>query len=98
MRYAWIEANIDSYSVTMMCDLLSVSRTGLQDARGREPSARATDNVQIVKRIGHAQTKRRGQYGRRRMTAEMSEELSRPANDKRNGRLMREHKARTGDF
>ena len=35
LRYAWIEANIDSYSVTMMCDLLSVSRSGLHDARGR---------------------------------------------------------------
>ncbi|MBK8337524.1 MAG: hypothetical protein IPL03_13535 [Sterolibacteriaceae bacterium] len=34
MRYAWIEANIDSYSVTMMCDLLSVSRSGLHDGAG----------------------------------------------------------------
>ena len=40
MKYAgtgWpraIEANVDSYSVTMMCDLLSVSRSGLHDARG----------------------------------------------------------------
>ena len=91
MRYAWIEANIDSYSVTMMCDLLSVSRSGLHDARGRAPSARETDNAQIVKKIRAAQTKHRGRYGRRRMTPEMSEELGRPVNEKRVGRLMREH-------
>ena len=48
MRYAWIEANRDSYSVTMMCELLSVSRSGLHDARQREPSARATENARIV--------------------------------------------------
>ena len=91
MRYAWIEANIDSYSVTMMCELLSVSRSGLHDARVREPSARALDEVQIVKQIGRAQAKHRGRYGRRRMAPEVSEGLGRVLNHKRIGRLMREH-------
>ena len=91
MRYAWIEANIDSYSVTMMCDLLSVSRSGLHDARGRAPSLRAVANTQIVKCMQCAQRKHRGCYGRRRMTPEMSEELGRPVNQKRIGRLMRAH-------
>lgn len=91
MKYAWIEANIDSYSVTMMCDLLSVSRSGLHDARGRAPSLRAEANTQIVKRMERAQRKHRGCYGRRRMTPEMSEELGRPINHKRIGRLMRAH-------
>ena len=89
MKYAWIEANRDSYSVTMMCDLLAVSRSGLHDARGREPSLRTVDNTQIVKRIQRAQLKHRGRYGRRRMTPEMSEVLGRPINHKRIGRLMR---------
>ncbi|MEO5861958.1 MAG: IS3 family transposase [Burkholderiales bacterium] len=91
MKYAWIEANIDAYSVTMMCDLLSVSRSGLHDARGREPSLRTVDNTQIVKRIQRAQLQHRGRYGRRRMTPEMSDVLGRPVNQKRIGRLMREH-------
>ncbi len=91
MRYAWIEANIDSYSVTMMCDLLSVSRSGLHDARGREPSSRSTDNAQIVKQMRSAQIKHRGRYGRRRMTPEMNEALGRRINQKRIGRLMREN-------
>lgn len=91
MRYAWIEANRDSYPVTMMCELLSVSRSGLHDARRREPSARALDEAQIVKEIGRAQGKHRGRYGRRRMTPEVSETLGRPVNHKRIGRLMRKH-------
>lgn len=91
MRYAWVEANRDSYSVTMMCELLSVSRSGLHDARRRELSARAADEVQLVKEIRSAQVKHRGRYGRRRMTAEVSEALGRPVNHKRIGRLMREH-------
>ena len=91
MRYAWIEANRDSYPVTMMCELLSVSRSGLHDARRREPSARALDEAQIVKEIGRAQRKHRGRYGRRRMTPEVSETLGRPVNHKRIGRLMRKH-------
>ena len=66
MKYAWtewpraIEANIDFYSVTMMCDLLSVSRSGLHDARGRAPSLRTAINTQIVKRMQCAQRKHRG--------------------------------------
>jgi len=91
MKYAWIEANVDSYSVTMMCELLSVSRSGLHDARGRGPSMRTVSNTQIVKRMQCAQRKHRGCYGRRRMTPEMSEELGRPVNQKRIGRLMRAH-------
>lgn len=91
MKYAWIEANRDSYSVTMLCDLVSVSRSGLHDARGREPSSRTVDNTQLVKRIQRAQLKHRGRDGRRRMTPQVSEELGRPINHKRIGRLMREH-------
>ncbi len=91
MKYAWIDANRDAYSVTMMCDLLSVSRSGLHDARRREPSLRTVDNTQIVKRIQRAQLKHRGRYGRRRMTPEVSEVLGRPINHKRIGRLMREN-------
>jgi putative transposase len=91
VKYAWIEANRDAYSMTMLCDLLSVSRSGVHDARGRAPSLRTVDNAQLVKRIERAQIKHRGRYGRRRMTAEMRELLGRPVNQKRIGRLMREH-------
>ncbi len=52
-----MEANRDAYSVTMMCELLSVSRSGLHDARRREPSARAADAAKLVSEIRRAQVK-----------------------------------------
>ena len=72
----------------MMCDLLSVSRSGFHDARGRAPAVRIVVNTQIVKRMQCAQRNHRGCYGRRRMTPEMSEELGRPVNHKRRGWAM----------
>ena len=89
MRYAWIEANIDLYSVTMMCELLSVSRSGLHAARRRSPSARAVEEANIVSQIRRTQAQHRGRYGRRRMTPEVIESLGRPVNPKRIGRIMR---------
>ena len=89
MRYAWIEANIDLYSVTMMCELLSVSRSGLHAARRRLPSARAVEEANIVSQIRRTQAQHRGRYGRRRMTPEIIESLGRSVNPKRIGRIMR---------
>lgn len=91
MRYAWIEAHIDSYPISTMCELLVVSHSGFYAARRRVPSARAVEQAQIVTAIRRAQTKHRGRYGRRRMVTEMREVLGRPINEKRIGRLMREH-------
>ena len=91
MKYAWIEAHIDSYAVRMMCELLVVSPSGFYAARSRAPSARAVEQAQIVTAIRHAQTRHRGRYGRRRMTTEVRETLGRPVNEKRIGRLMRAH-------
>jgi putative transposase len=91
VKYAWIEAHIDSYPVRPMCELLGVSASGFYAARSRAPSARATEQVQIVAEIRRAQTRHRGRYGRRRMTAEVGAVLGRPVNEKRIGRLMRIH-------
>ena len=38
MKYAWIEDHRDICATTMVCELLSVSRSGLDAARAREPS------------------------------------------------------------
>ena len=91
MKYAWIEKHRPTYSTTMMCELLSVSRSGLSAARVREPSKRAHDDEQLVKQIRDSQRKHRGRYGRRRMTTEVSESQGRPVNHKRVARVMREH-------
>ena len=91
MKYAWIEQHRLDYSTTMMCELLSVSRSGLNAARKRAPSKRWTDDLGLVKQIRQVQHKHRGRYGRRRMTTELTEAQGRPVNHKRIGRLMREH-------
>jgi transposase InsO family protein len=90
VKYAWIEAHRDSYSVTLMCQLLGVSRSGWHAARGRGASARAQDDARLLEAIRDCQHKHRGRYGRRRMTREIRTELRRPINEKRIGRLMRE--------
>ena len=91
MRYAWIEAHIDSYPISTMCELLVVSPSSFYAARQRAPSVRALEQARIVTVIRRAQTRHRGRYGRRRMTTEVRETLGRPVNEKRIGRLMREH-------
>lgn len=90
MKYAWIEAHRGSYGVTLMCQLLGVSRSGWHAARGRSASARARRDAQLLEAIRRCQHKHRGRYGRRRMTREIRTELGRPINEKRVGRLMRE--------
>ena len=91
MKYAWIEQHRRIYPTTLMCELLSVSRSGLNAARARQPSKRSCDDKQLVEQIRCAQCKHRGRYGRRRMTPEISEVMDRKINHKRIARLMREH-------
>ena len=91
MKYAWIEKHRQTSSTTMMCELLSVSRSGLNAARVRAPSKRSLEDEQLVRQIRHTQAKHRGRYGRRRMTTEVSQAQGRQINPKRVARLMREH-------
>lgn len=91
MKYAWIEKHRQTYSITMMCELLSVSRSGLNAARARVPCARTLEDAHLLEQIRHCQHKHRGRYGRRRMTAEVSQAQGRPVNHKRVARVMREH-------
>ncbi len=95
MRYAWIVEHREVYSSAMMCDFLSVSRSGLHQAVTRVPSERRLDEEKVVVQIRRAQIKHRGRYGRRRMTPEVSEVLGRRVNHKRIGRLMRKHDLRS---
>jgi transposase InsO family protein len=90
VKYAWIEAHRDSYSVTMMCRLLGVSRSGLHAARVRTASARARTDAQLLDEIRRRQRKHRGRYGRRRMGREINQVFKQRVNTKRIGRLMRE--------
>jgi putative transposase len=75
VKYAWIEKHRQTYCTALMCELLSVSRSGLNAAREREPSQRAQDDRHLVEQIRQGQRKHRGRYGRRRMTPEIGEVL-----------------------
>jgi transposase InsO family protein len=91
VRYAWIESQRDSYDVSLLCELLEVSRSGLYAARGRSPSERAQGDAQLLEQIRRRQRRHRGRYGRRRMSRELNRSAERPVNEKRVGRLMRQH-------
>ena len=91
MKYAWIEAHRDSYSVTVMCQLLGVSRSGVHAARVRPAPKRAHTDARLTEEIRSWQRRHRGRYGRRRMTREVRAAADQPINEKRVGRLMREH-------
>ncbi len=91
MKYAWIEQHRLTYATTLMCELLSVSRSGLKAARKRPPSKRSIDDAALVEQIRQSQRKHRGRYGRRRMTTEVSQARGQPVNHKRVARVMREH-------
>ncbi|GAB4166329.1 MAG: hypothetical protein Fur0039_03070 [Rhodocyclaceae bacterium] len=92
MKYAWIAAHRDRYSIPMMCELLAVSRSGWYQAMRRPAKTdKAEVEQRIVEQIRCAQHRHRGRYGRRRMTPEVSEVLGERLNPKRIGRLMRKH-------
>ena len=91
MKYAWIHKHRQQYSTVMMCELLSVSRSGLNAARTRGPSKRSLDDQESDKQIGVSQRKHRGRYGRRRMTSEVSELRGQRVDEKRVARVIREH-------
>jgi putative transposase len=50
VKYAWIEAHRDSYSVTLMCQLLGVSRSGVHAARVRPASKRDLTRAALARR------------------------------------------------
>lgn len=67
MRYAWIEQNRDHYSISRLCRLLSVSRSGYCQWRVRPPSSRVEDNAVLDARIEVIYRQSKGSYGRPRI-------------------------------
>jgi putative transposase len=90
VRYAWIERHRSAYPVELMCQSLGVSKSGWYAARSRAPSQRDEENARLVTRMHSLQQRHRGRYGRRRMHRALREEVG-VINEKRVGRLMRQH-------
>lgn len=76
MKYAWIDAHRDEFSVARMCRQLTVSRSGYCQWRTRPPSPRAQVNMALDVPVAaiHAQYKRR--YGRPRILRELDQPVS----------------------
>ena len=67
MKYAWIDEHRDQFSVTRMCRLLAVSRSGYCQWRIRPPSEQSKANAALDAQVAaiHAASKR--SYGRDRI-------------------------------
>ncbi|PXX21239.1 helix-turn-helix protein [Burkholderia pyrrocinia] len=71
MRYAWIDQHRDRYSVSRLCRVLCVSRSGYCQWRGREPSRRAQANALLDAEVAAIHRASRGSYGRPRIVRQL---------------------------
>jgi putative transposase len=74
MRYAWIDTHRDQFSVSRMCRLLAVSRTGYGQWRRRPPSRRATANAALDARVAAIHRGSDRSYGRPRIVRQLREQ------------------------
>lgn len=74
MKYAWIENNRDKYTVSRLCRVLSVSRTGYCQRRVRAPSARALTNAALDAQVVSIDRDNRKSYGRPRITQQLRQQ------------------------
>ncbi len=63
MRFAFVDAEKANWPVEVLCDTLDVSSSGYYAWRGRAPSARAVEEIQLVADIKAAHEAGRGKYG-----------------------------------
>ena len=71
MKYAWIREHVDCFPVTLMCELLGVSRSGYYDAVDRPPSKRAERTAKIRQSVRQVYDESHAIYG----SAKISQEL-----------------------
>jgi putative transposase len=88
--YRLIDVEKTSYSVSMLCKVLKISRSGYYDWKNRPPSKRATENAALTERIREVHHRSRETYGYPRVHAELRA-LGIHCNRKRVARLMRKN-------
>jgi len=69
MKYAFIAAHADEFSVQRMCQVLDVERSGYYSWRKRRPSTRAQANQALLAMIEEEYQKSRNTYGSPRLHA-----------------------------
>ena len=91
MRYAWIDAQRDTYPLPAMCEKLSVSISGYRAwKRGRRPGRQHLTDAQMLALIQAIHQELKGVYGSPRMVKEIRGR-GLPASKARVERLMREN-------
>ena len=86
--YRLIDAEKASYSVSLLCKVLKVSRSGYHAWKDRPPSKRARENAALTERIREIHHSSRETYGYPRVHAELRA-VGIHCNPKRVARLMR---------
>lgn len=89
MRFEFIEAHRGEFSVTALCRVLEVTRSGYYAYRTRQPSAHAEQDDLLAEKVAEVFVASRGHYGAPRVHRELRRRgtcLSR----RRTARLMRE--------
>src|SRR6185369_3036471 len=69
--FAFIEANRQTYSIQMMCDLCGVSRAGFYAWVRREASERQRTDQDLIERVRQVHADSRGFYGSPRVAGQL---------------------------
>ena len=88
MKYALIHHHEAEHTVTLMCRVLTVSRSGYYDWRGRPPSERAQANAQLAADVHRVYAQNKGRAGAPRITKHLRDE-GQKAGKNRVARVMR---------
>jgi putative transposase len=67
VKYAWIQEQHAEFSVTSLCRILEVSRSGYYEWRGRPPSVQPDTAQQLEAKVKQYFAQGRGLYGTRRI-------------------------------
>lgn len=97
MRFAFIEAHRDQFSIRLMCQVLKVSPSGYYAWRNRPPSQRAQEDARLWPLIEKAHDESHGIYGYRRVYQALLA-LAIKASRRRVAGLMRQHGCRGRQF
>ena len=88
--FGFVLARKAEHSITLMCRVLEVSRSGYHAWAARPPSARGVEDARLSARIGELHELRRGVYGSPRIWADLVLDDGERIGRKRVERLMRQ--------
>jgi len=74
VKYAFIQQNTDNHDIKLMCDVLSVSRSGYYDWHNRKPSDRALESRVLINKIKKVFSLHKGRYGSPRIHASLNDD------------------------